>query len=107
MSKQPPDTSDQAMQLVLENGEDAPQPPKQQATVPTLLMELRFGMAVLLVWWGVWTIADRTLVRFSPFSEIAAIAMGIAMYTWDKTRRAIHRAHQSVNNRVSTVLQRI
>ena len=30
---------------------------------------------LLLVWWSLWTLADTYLIRFTPYSELAALAV--------------------------------
>jgi hypothetical protein len=78
MSKRP--NGSVALNEVDENGDDDPAAHRRY---------LRFGVAVLLMWWGAWTLADNYLITYSPWSEFAAIGLGAALYVCAGMRAAI------------------
>ena len=40
---------------------------------------VKVGLAVLLIWWGTWTLLDLYLIPFSPWAEIALILFGLLL----------------------------
>jgi len=36
---------------------------------------MREGMAILAVWWAVWSLADLYLIPFSPWSELVVLVV--------------------------------
>lgn len=69
--------------------------------------EIRVGVAVLLIWWGVWTLADRLLIAFSPWSELAAVALGIILFRWASIHDVSFRHYDSVCKHLQQHLERI
>jgi hypothetical protein len=69
--------------------------------------DLRFGTSVLLLWWGVWTIADKTMIAYSPWSEIAAIVLGASLCFWDRARAAVVAQVGMTRTAVMTAVNRI
>lgn len=68
---------------------------------------LRIGVAVLLLWWGAWTLADRHLIQLSPWSEIAALTLGSFIFFWDRVGACALRHHDAFRSQICISLQRI
>jgi hypothetical protein len=106
MTKRPICSTSVSLQEVPENGDDGlSTTPHRQPDDPW--RDFRFGASVLLVWWGVWTIADRTLIVSSPWSEIAAILLGAVLYLWERTRAAMTAQVDVLKTSVVSMVNRI
>ena len=40
---------------------------------------IKIGFGILCVWWAIWSLLDAYLLPLTPFSEIALLALGVAM----------------------------
>ena len=69
--------------------------------------DIRTGLSVLLVWWGVWTLADKFLIATTPWSEIAAMAMGATLYNWDRFVEKVGYNRHAFGAYIERHLQRI
>jgi hypothetical protein len=80
---------------------------KIRAVDRCLWKDLRIGGAVLFVSWGCWTLADRALVDFSPWSEIGAVAIGAALYLWEFTEVCLGRCRDRIESHAVFHLGRV
>jgi hypothetical protein len=69
--------------------------------------EMRVGVAILCFWWALWTLADRVLIRFSPWSEIGAMAVGAVIYFWQHGCDLFFKSLNYLTLYVQQQLQRI
>ena len=44
---------------------------------------VKIGVAVLLIWWSVWSILDTYLLSFSPWSELVVFTTGVLLLSVD------------------------
>eukprot|EP00966_Prymnesium_polylepis_P207588 4808353-Prymnesium_polylepis.2 len=106
MTKRPNGSTTVSLQEVSEHGDDGPSAtPHHQPDDPW--RDFRFGVSVLLVWWGVWTIADKTLIVFSPWSEIMAILLGAVLYLWECTRTIVTAQANVLKTSLMSIVNRI
>lgn len=104
MTKRPEEIATIALREAVED--DAAEAEAARLT-STPWRELRTGVAVLLVWWGVWTLADRVLLRLSPFSEAGAVALGSLLFFWDRVFFFASSRCDSAKVRLHSSLRRI
>lgn len=67
----------------------------------------RLGTAILFMWWGTWTLADQLLLQFSPYVEVAAVVIGVLLYSWEHLFSSILRHRDVVTVRIQNTLQNL
>ena len=43
-------------------------------------LQLRDHAVLLLFWWGLWTLSDQYLIKYSPVSELVVLLLALSLY---------------------------